>query len=428
MMTIAAGRIDSPGGLSRMESLQRSIDRLLKAVFKNIDIQELRREVVSRFGASAGDVRIVVAPYRICPLGAHIDHQLGPVTAMAIDRAVHLAVAPSKSREIRLSSLSFPGEVRFTLDSIPNAQAGDWGNYVRGAAKALAGKHNLTKGIVGVTAGQLAEGGLSSSAAFGVACLMALEDANGLSVSRDDNILLDQEIENGYLGLRNGILDQSAILLSRRDQLTLLDCRTREHELVPPGEAMPPFTILLAFSGLTKSLVTTDYNRRVDECSAAARTLLASVDRADQPTILGNIRPEEYAAHKQVLEGPSARRAEHFFTEVDRVHRGVAAWREGNLSEFGRLMSESCQSSIHNYECGATPLVVLFELLTSLPGVYGARFSGAGFRGCCVALVDSAAAEEVAARVDREYKDRIPELASRAGVLLCSSDDGARII
>ena len=91
-------------------------------------------------------------------------------------------------------------------------------------------------------------------------------------------------------------------------------------------------------------------------------------------------------------------------------------------------MTESCSSSIHNYECGATPLVVLYELLISLPGVFGARFSGAGFRGCCVALVESSVADDVARHVDQAYKERIPELASRAGVLLCHSDDGARIV
>jgi len=192
-------------------------------------MEAVRKQVVSQYGLAPADVRVVVAPYRICPLGAHVDHQLGRVTAMTIDRAVNLAFAPSQNHEIRMTSLSFPGEVRFPLDRVPGKQPGDWGNYVRGAVKALSEKHALRKGIVGVTAGSLSEGGLSSSAAFGVACLMALEAVNGLGVSRHDNILLDQKIENEYLGLRNGILDQAAILLSRRGKLTCIDCRTQQH-------------------------------------------------------------------------------------------------------------------------------------------------------------------------------------------------------
>lgn len=347
---------------------------------------------------------------------------------MAIDRAVQVAVAPSASREIRMASLSFPGEVRFSIDQVPAKQAGDWGNYVRGAVSSLARRYPLAQGIVGVAAGDLAEGGLSSSAAFGVACLLALENVNQLEVSPQENIVLDQHIENDYLGLRNGILDQAAVLLSRRGQLTRIDCRTQQHEQISPGAAMPAFRILLAFSGLTKSLATTDYNRRVEECTQAAAALLAAAGRTETPPLLGNVQPGEYRIHKHRLSDACARRAEHFFSEVNRVELGVTAWRRGDLAEFGALMSASCHSSIHNYECGATPLVVLYELLTTTPGVYGARFSGAGFRGCCVALVESETAEEIAATIDRQYKERIPELASRAGVLLCQSDDGARIV
>ena len=120
------------------------------------------------------------SPYRVCPLGAHIDHQLGPVTAMAIDRSVFLAYAPSPSGEVRLSSLDFPGVVRFDLDDVPRRQTDDWGNFPRGAALALRDRHRLERGIVGVTTGKLHGGGVSSSAAVGVAFLLAFEDVNGL--------------------------------------------------------------------------------------------------------------------------------------------------------------------------------------------------------------------------------------------------------
>ena len=171
--------------------------------------------------------------------------------------------------------------------------------------------HPLERGIVGLTEGSLAEGGLSSSAAFGVACLLALEEVNRLNLSNNDNILLDQKIENEYLGLRNGILDQAAVLLSRKGQLTRINCRTHEHELVAAGAQMPSFTILLAFSGLTRSLVTTDYNRRVDECAAAARTLLDAAGHKNSQPLLGNVLLAEYLAEKHHLNGArvSTRRA-----------------------------------------------------------------------------------------------------------------------
>ena len=391
-------------------------------------VESLKGEVVQRYGADPAAIKLVRAPYRICPLGAHIDHQLGPVTAMAIDRGVLLAYAPAATRQVRLSSLSFPGQVEFHLDEIPPRQEGDWGNFPRGAAVALQQEHHLDRGMVGVTAGGLSEGGLSSSAAIGVAYLLALEDLNGLEISPPQNIALDQAIENGYLGLRNGILDQSAILLSKRDWLTRIDCEKVEHELIPRADTTPPFDILIAFSGLRQALVSTDYNRRVDECAAAARELLEAVGRrADRP-LLGHITPAEYAAHKHRLRDAPARRAAHFFSEVERVERGVDAWQRGDLEAFGRLMTASGHSSIHQYECGCAPLIDLYDILIHTGGVYGARFSGAGFRGCCVALVASAVADQVAAEVRQAYARRQPDLAADAPVLLCQSDDGARVL
>jgi len=388
----------------------------------------LREETARRYGAALAAVRVVVAPYRICPLGAHIDHQLGPVTAMALDQAVLLAYAPSGSREVRLSSRDFSGEVRFELDDVPERREGDWGNFARGAVRALQQSHRLHTGIVGVTAGSLSEGGLSSSAAIGVAYLLALEDVNGLEISNEENIALDQFIENNYLGLRNGILDQSAILLSRRDHLTLMDCATVRHELIPCAGSMPPFTILLAFSGLKQALVGTDYNRRVGECAQAAEILLAAVGRKSEKPLLGNVSAEEYAEHRHLLSGAPARRAVHFFTEVERVRHGVAAWKQGDIEEFGRLMTASGESSIRNYECGCPPLIDLYHVLIETPGVYGARFSGAGFRGCCIALVEPDVAPSAALSVLAAYTHRHANLAADARTLLCHSDDGARIL
>jgi galacturonokinase len=391
-------------------------------------LAQLRDEVVRRYRVPPSSVRVVWAPYRICPLGAHIDHQLGDVTAMAIDRGVLVAYAPAASEHVRLSSLDFPGQVDFLLSDVPDRQGDQWGNYARGAVRALQQQHRLTRGIVGVTAGSISGGGLSSSAAIGVALLMALEDVNQLQISVRENIALDLAIENQYLGLRNGILDQAAILLSRRNQLTVVNCRTWEHRLVPRSPSAKPPGILIAFSGLQQALVSTDYNLRVQECAEAAERLLQAVGRSDQPCVLGRVEPEEYEAHAACLSGAPARRARHFFTEMQRVRQGVEAWQRGDLTAFGRLISASGHSSIVNYQCGCPPLIDLYEILLRTPGVYGARFSGAGFRGCCMALVDPDGGWQAAEHVRLAYAARYPDLAARADVLWCASDDGARRI
>lgn len=389
----------------------------------------------SRYGIGARDVRIVWAPYRICPLGAHIDHQLGRVTAMAIDRGAHLAFAPSGSIEVRVSSLAYPGEVRFDLKQISPKQPGDWGNFARGAAFALSQATPLLLGIVGITAGDLAEMGLSSSASIGVAYLLALEAVNGLIRTPAENVLLDKVIENQYLGLNNGILDQAAILFSKRDYLTVIDCKafaetsdSRAIAAVPRSPALPPFNVLLAFSGLTQSLMGTDYNRRVAECAEAARVLLQAAGRPLAPAQLGFVSRDEYEAARFLLSGAPAHRAAHFFSEMRRVEQGLEAWSRGDLVRLGRLMTESGRSSIDNYQCGSPPLIDLYEILIRTPGIHGARFSGAGFRGCCVALADPQAIREVLPEIKAAYAARQPDLASRSQFFVCQSGNGARIL
>lgn len=388
---------------------------------------DLRSEVVRRFGARPGAVRLIRSPYRVCPLGAHIDHQRGPVTALALDHCVRLAYAPADTPLVRLQSCDFAGEVSFAVDAAPARRGDDWGDYARGAARALQ-PYGLTRGIVGITAGKLHGGGVSSSAAVGVAFLLAFEAANGLEVTPEANIALDQAIENGYLGLRNGILDPAAVLLAKQNCLLRVDCRTSAYTLIPRAPALPGFAILLAFSGVRRALAATDYNRRVEECTAAARTLLSGVGLGDREPVLGNVPPAVFAAQADRLEGAPARRAAHFFGEVDRVGRGVAAWEAGDLAEFGALMTASGASSIRNYECGSPPLIDLYEGLIGATGVHGARFSGAGFRGCCVALVEPGFARDGAARLLAAYRARYPELAEQAAVVIAAPADGASFV
>jgi len=401
-------------------------DFLRVLVVNLLNLDKLKSEVQSRYGVDPSTIQIVRAPYRICPLGAHIDHQLGPVTAIVIDRAVYLAFAPSGSSKVRLASQTFQGEISFSIEKVPPKDAESWANYACGAVAALQSTHPLDEGIVGVTAGQITEGGLSSSAAIGVAYLMAFEAVNGLDVSPEENIEFDRLIENEYLGLRNGILDQSAIILSRDRNLTVIDCKTVSHHLVPQSDTMPPFSILVAYSGVKDALVSTGYNTRVDECAEAARSLLHAVGRDDDKPLLGNITQEEYEEQGGKLSGDPAKRAKHFFTESARVTAGIEAWERGDLLHFGQLISESGRSSVENYESGSEPLIDLYNILVETDGVYGARFSGGGFRGCSIALVDPAKAEAAAEHIVARYAAKQPERAAQSdGVLICHTADGA---
>lgn len=426
------------------------------------ELDELRKMVAEMAGKGNEKVRVVVSPYRICPLGAHIDHQGGTVSAMTINRGILLGFVPSGDSQVLLRSGQFKGEVRFSVDEIKHPkhfvkendkingsgssklqEECNWGNYARGAIYALQSRGNhLTQGIIGFVCGSedLDSSGLSSSAAVGIAYLLAFESANNLAVSPTENIEYDRLIENEYLGLKNGILDQSAILLSSYGCLTCMNCKTKEHKLVHPPKFQnretgikKAYKVLLAFSGLKQALTSNPgYNHRVAECQAAARFLLKSSGNEGMEPLLSNVEPRTYETHKCKLEPSLARRAEHYFSENMRVIKGLEAWASGNLEDFGKLISASGLSSIQSYECGCEPLIQLYEILLRAPGVYGARFSGAGFRGCCIAFVDANCAIEAASFVRNEYKKLQPKLASQINqenvVLICDTADCACVI
>ena len=408
-------------------------------------IDQITGTLKQKWGISEDEIRVVRSPLRICPLGAHIDHQLGLVTGMTIDRTILLAFAPNREGKVWISSTTFSPPVEFSLDDVPARVPGDWGNYVRGAVVVLQQKYDLQYGIYGVVSGDMPIGGLSSSAAVGVAYLLALEQANGSEVTPLENIRLDQYIENVYLGLNNGILDQSIILLSDEKHLTYLDCRSVEVQMIDSPFQQNDFEIVVVHSGINEVLVGTDYNRRVAECQEAARLMLewAGYDVPDPSTTLRRcsgqgsgpsslalrLVPEEvYHTYGRRLPKKLGKRATHFFTEMQRVQEGVAAWRKGDLDALGQLISASGASSINNYECGSEHLITIYEILNACPGVYGARFSGAGFRGCCIGLINPAYKGDIVEAIQRRYPQAHPDIADKYGVYFCHPAGKATVL
>ena len=118
------------------------------------------------------------------------------------------------------------------------------------------------------------------------------------------------------------------------------------------------------------------------------------------------------------------KRCNHFFSEMHRVEKGVECWEKGDLDSFGRLINESGMSSIVNYECGSPWLIKLYDILSKLDGVYGARFSGAGFKGCCMALIDPEKADEIKKTVEDEYLKEFPTLKGKYKAYICSTATG----
>lgn len=332
---------------------------------------------------------------------------------------------------MRLASLSFDGSVEFDIDTPSLVKQGNWGDYARGAKYALRKRFNLTRGIDGVIRGSLPVGGLSSSAAVLIAYVMAYAHANNISLRPFEVVKIASEAEREYIGLNNGLLDQACIALGKKDGLLFLDCDSDEYRIIKRNPNMPDFEIGIFFSGLTRSLVNSDYNLRVFECKTAAWNMLAYKDAPLRPfekTFLRDVPKSTFEETRDMMPSRFARRAEHFYSEYRRVRQGVTAWETGNLQLFGKLSFDSCESSIHNYECGSPELISIYEIMRPLKGVYGGRFSGAGFKGAVIALVDPAEKDNIERTLTDQYLAKFPEYESTFKVFWVKPDDGARLM
>ena len=373
----------------------------------------------------------IFSPYRVCPLGAHVDHQHGLVTGFAFDMGVDLFFNVTEDGSVSLCSHTFDGDIHFDITRPTQMKENNWGDYARGAKYALKKRFALNKGIQGLIKGSLPIGGLSSSAAVLIAYVMAFAKANDITLTPMEVVKIASEAEREYIGLNNGILDQACIALSEKDALLFLDTDSEQYRIIRRNPRMPDFDLAIIFSGLTRSLVNSDYNLRVAECKTAAWNMMAytgmPLKNLDK-TFLRDIPKETYDLTRDKMPPRFARRAEHFYSEYKRVRKGVTAWETGNLSRFGQLSFESCESSIKNYECGSEELIAIYNIMRHTDGIYGGRFSGAGFKGACIALTDPTKRDEIRQHITEEYLRMFTEYTESFEIHFCKTDNGARFV
>lgn len=370
---------------------------------------------------------ISFCPYRICPIGAHSDHNLGKITGIAIDKGIHVAYKPKHNGVIELTSLQFEKRAQWHIAETPPTKQNDWADYLRGATLALAKNHSLHIGLSAIIEGGLPIGGLSSSAAVIISYVSALCNVNDIHLTPAEIILIVLAAENNYVGVSCGKLDPSCELYSQKNQLLYLDTQDDSYELIPTHPAMKPYKIAIFFSGIERSLAGSKFNMRIDECRSAAYALKAYAGMEYGKfgeTNLREVPRNVYEQYGNRLPTNWAKRAAHWYTEFDRVEQGAEAWRKGDLDKYGQLSFESGKSSIYNWETGSPELKTLYEIMTTTDGIYGGRFSGAGFKGCCMALIDPAFEEKIKERVTHEYLNVFPALKGKYSIHICKSADG----
>lgn len=310
----------------------------------------------------------VFSPGRVNLMGDHTDYNQGMAVPMAIDLGTVVTFAPDRGPRVVLSSAwdHEPADIDVHLPLDPEAIRAirpHWARYV-GAMVAAIRPRTGGRGTVDSTLPVGA--GLSSSASLEVAVALALGfDAEPVTMARTC-----QRAEQAATGVKCGLMDQLAITAGVEGCALLVDFSDLSMGLVRIPEGVE---VLAVHSGSARVLERSGYAARQAECEAAAHRLGP----------LGLLDPEAVIG----LPDPTLRRrARHVITECDRVRWFAAALKAGDLVEAGRLMSASHVSLAKDFEVSTPALDQLVEHLISLPGVYGARLTGAGFGGCVVAL------------------------------------------
>lgn len=372
---------------------------------------------------------ISFCPYRVCPLGAHIDHQFGVVSGFAIDKGIEVEYEKTDDGKIYLTSSDFEKEVEFQFNKTL-VKENDWADYLRGAVASLKRNHDLSYGIKGHIRGSLPIGGLSSSAAVIIAFLNALCRVNNIKLTQQEMVMTALWAENEFVGVSCGKLDQSCEIYSKKNHLLYIDMKDDSYELIPANKNMPQFKIAIFFSGLERSLVGSQFNMRVDELKSAAYMLKAFSEMEYgkfSDTRLRDVPREVFETYKDKLPVNWRKRATHYYSEVERVKKGIEAWKKGDMVEFGKLSFESGESSINNYETGSPQLKKIHEIMKETEGIYGGRFSGAGFKGCAMALINPEFEEKIKSEITQKYLKEFPELEGKFSVCFTQTADGIEL-
>ena len=366
-------------------------------------------------------------PYRLCLLGINYDFNKGSVLGVTLDKGIHLAYSTKLNGIVELMSLQYPKRAQWHVLEPPVGIKEDWADPLRTAATELNKRYPLRIGISAVIDGELPIDGLSSSNTLIITFLSALAFANNIKLSLDELISIAKVSEKSNKITTNTKLDSMIEIYSKKNKITYIDTLDDKYELI---DNKSKYDIVIFFSGLNNDYDMSIYNTRTDELRTTSYLLKAfNKDNYSiiKETNLRDIPYELFTKYKSKLPNNFIKRSEHWYSEFKRVNDGVKYYQKGDIKNFGKLMTESANSSITNWETGSKELIDLFNMVKDVEGVYGTRFSGSGFKRCVIALTDPKYTNRIMDRVSKEYTTKYPKLRNKYSAHICHTADGVKL-
>ncbi len=347
---------------------------------------------------------IVQAPGRVNLIGEHTDYNEGFVLPAAIDLSLTLTYRENQLDRVSVNAFDFNEIKHFSIHHLsPAAEPSAWENYIKAVYRVFKESgYNIKGADLAIRSTIPIGSGLSSSAALELALAAALAKAARLSLSGEELALMCQRAENRYIGVQSGIMDQYAIALGRKNHALFLDCRTLSYEYVPIQ--IKDHLLLIVDSRVERALAASAYNRRREECSEAVKMIACLTG-----TPLNALRDLERSVLKQYaphLPDPYYRRALYVLEENRRVLAARKALNDQELIIFGELMKASHAGLRDLYEVSCPELDTIVDTAVAIPGVLGARMTGAGFGGCVIVLLEKGINRELQSSIIKAYSER----------------------
>lgn len=367
------------------------------------DLQALKDTFIEIYGESAAPISAFHAPGRVNLIGEHTDYNGGYVFPAALTFGTTLLIRPRQDRVIGFASTNLALRKQISIDDLTYQEEDNWINYPKGIFFHLAQEGMpVTHGYDLLFHGEIPNGaGLSSSASIEVVTAYALETLEKYPIDTVKIALLAQKTENQFVGVNCGIMDQFAVANGKKDNAILLMCDTLEYRHVPFHSGS--YKLVIGNTNKRRGLVDSAYNERRSQCEQAVVYLQKQFPAI---TLLGQLNLDQFNEYKHLIPDETVRRrAQHVVEEIDRVLKSIEVLEQNDLEAFGKLMVGSHNSLRDLYEVTGIELDTMVAAALKVPGVLGARMTGAGFGGCTVSLVHEDSVQTFIDQVGKEYTE-----------------------
>ena len=339
------------------------------------------------------------SPGRVNVIGEHTDHNGGYVFPCALSLGTYAAVSRRDDRKVSLISENFKLRVEADLDDLSYKKSDDWANYPKGVMFELSRRGYTLGGMDIFISGDIPNGsGLSSSASIEVLTAVLCNEIFDFKIDMVELVKISQYVENNYIGVNCGIMDQFAAGMGKENCAVMLDCANLNYEYSPLE--LGEYELVIANTNKRRGLTDSKYNERRAECVEALRDLQTVSDIKN----ICDLSKAEFDMISGTIKNPEAlKRARHAVYENERVKEAVKLLRQGEITEFAKLLNDSHESLENDYEVTGFELDSLAGAAQRFDGCAGARMTGGGFGGCTVNIVKKSKIPEFIEKVGDEY-------------------------